>query len=592
MTINPADGRNFASVAISNVGGGTLTQTGPDAYLLNLGTTGIGGSIYGAVLSIKNDAAAPADFLDGTYQIAGDTTAFATSVPSFSLVVDPGDENGSEALDAVGQVSLLTTQAGSFTETITLDPSDDDGAGAILPLTPIAITVEGSVLPTPNAVTISGIPAAEATSNSADIAPFVNVGVTDVGGSATYSLWVVEQTPGNGDLMDPGTGGSVSSDGATFSMTDVTAAQIQSALQSLLFQPVAQEVAPGQSVATGLSVLIQGNSGDTLLASAQTTVTATAAADAFALELPPPPSVPFATAAPLFAGVTLIDANPGAEDTATIVLTVNGVASDANGTLSGTGLTKTGTGTYVLAAATPTVEQADLQGLVFAPVSLLGGTTTGVAIQIADGVAAPIAVQTTFTLAANPGGTVVVTNATSSSTTYNNIPVSQTVQAYQHHHHRLDRRHCDLQPDLRAAFFGPHGAGRGRASGCGRGSGSCDGRPDGVERVRHDQQRHDGNDDRIADHCGNSQHVLDGHLRPEFHRRIERERPRRIRQRVPGSGGSRGHQCQHRNPIPRHAERNDETTTNLLTQTYTIAGTQYSLAAGTVTPVSEIVHVG
>ena len=69
-----------------------------------------------------------------------------------------------------------------------------------------------------------------------------------------------------------------------------------------------------------------------------------------------------------FATATISDADQGVQDSITIVLDgSNGLATDANGTLSGTGLTKIGVGTYTLAAASPAALTAELQGLLFTP---------------------------------------------------------------------------------------------------------------------------------------------------------------------------------------------------------------------------------
>jgi Ca2+-binding RTX toxin-like protein len=69
-----------------------------------------------------------------------------------------------------------------------------------------------------------------------------------------------------------------------------------------------------------------------------------------------------------FATATISDALPGVQDSLTIVLDgSNGFATDANGALSGAGLTKIGVGTYTLAAASPAALTAELQALVFTP---------------------------------------------------------------------------------------------------------------------------------------------------------------------------------------------------------------------------------
>ena len=117
--------------------------------------------------------------------------------------------------------------------------------------------------------------------------------------------------------------------------------------------------------------------------------------------------------------VTIGDTDPGAAETVTItltsggaasdangtlsgsglsktgvwayVLTASGIASDANGLLSGTGLTKTGVGTYVLAAGTPASVTAALRALVFTPsanqAAPIETVTTGMILSVNDRIA-------------------------------------------------------------------------------------------------------------------------------------------------------------------------------------------------------------
>ena len=142
-----------------------------------------------------------------------------------------------------------------------------------------------------------------------------------------------------------------------------------------------------------------------------------------------------ATIAP-FSGVTVSDST-AQQDTTTVTLTVNGVASDANGILSGAGLTKTGAGTYTLAAASPASVSSKLQSLVFTPTahqvapsstvttdfaiavldtgagSVSNGTTTVVATAATDSpaIAGTVSNQATTDLAAvNPFSSVTITD--------------------------------------------------------------------------------------------------------------------------------------------------------------------------------------
>ncbi len=128
-----------------------------------------------------------------------------------------------------------------------------------------------------------------------------------------------------------------------------------------------------------------------------------------------------ASAIAVFTGVTVTDAgSPTAS--ATIELdAANGVATDANGVLSGTGLTKTGTGTYSLAAASPASLSSELQALRFTPTlgQVLVGNTVSTQIDLAindsDGsVSTSTALTVTATcflpgtLIATPSGEVAV----------------------------------------------------------------------------------------------------------------------------------------------------------------------------------------
>jgi hypothetical protein len=95
-----------------------------------------------------------------------------------------------------------------------------------------------------------------------------------------------------------------------------------------------------------------------------------------------------ATALPV-SSVTISDAASSATETVTITQTADNVASDANGTLSGTGLTKTGTGIYTLSTDTPAAVTAALRALVFTstPHEVAPGdtVTTAMTVSISDG---------------------------------------------------------------------------------------------------------------------------------------------------------------------------------------------------------------
>ena len=100
----------------------------------------------------------------------------------------------------------------------------------------------------------------------------------------------------------------------------------------------------------------------------------------------------------------IADADTGVSDSLTIVLKNSlGVATDANGTLTGTGLSKTGVGTYSLAAASPAALSSELDLPTFVPTQAE--------------VAAGDTVTTSFTLTASQtvgASTVSTTNSATS----------------------------------------------------------------------------------------------------------------------------------------------------------------------------------
>jgi hypothetical protein len=251
-------------------------------------------------------------------------------------------------------------------------------------------------------LTLTGLPATQTTTDVASIDPFAAVSLTDTSGGS-YDVFVVVQQPGDGTLSYPPAPADVSSDGSTVALAG-TAAQVQAELQQLVYTPAVQGT-PGQATTTGLSLEFE-DSNDTLLASYQTQITADSVADALTIQTLPINVVPalYGTGAPYaftpFTNVAITDLTPGAMDSTTITLDVNGVPSDANGTLAGTGLTETSLGVYQLAAATPATEQAELQSLVFTsipgPSTIVTGivpgggpTSTQAMLQVSNGVSAP-----------------------------------------------------------------------------------------------------------------------------------------------------------------------------------------------------------
>ena len=100
----------------------------------------------------------------------------------------------------------------------------------------------------------------------------------------------------------------------------------------------------------------------------------------------------------------MTDPDAGTQVSLAVMLKASsGAATDANGTLSGSGLTRTGVGTYALAASSPATLTSELDALSFTPTQ--------------DEVAAGQTVTTGFTLAASQtagGSTTTGTDSTTS----------------------------------------------------------------------------------------------------------------------------------------------------------------------------------
>ncbi len=119
-----------------------------------------------------------------------------------------------------------------------------------------------------------------------------------------------------------------------------------------------------------------------------------------------------AAASSPFSGVTVTDSDPSTS--ATITLNANNTASDADGVLSGAGLTKIATGTYSLAATTPASLTAKLRAVKFTPTAgqVAAGqvvtTNINLAVNDTDGSAAA-STNVTVTAACFLRGTMIAT---------------------------------------------------------------------------------------------------------------------------------------------------------------------------------------
>jgi autotransporter-associated beta strand protein len=234
------------------------------------------------------------------------------------------------------------------------------------------ITIDVTAVASP--ITLTETPGIVSTTDAAATAPFAGVALTDVNFGQVETASVTWNTA-NGMLSDP----NAASDGGVFSNGTYTvtgsASAVAAALDGLMFTPTAHQVAPGGTVATQLTATVTDTAAQT--ASITSTVVATALNDT--------PSISGAVANqtvlsggllhPL-SGIVIADPDAGVTDSVTLTLTVGGTPSDANGVLSGAGLTETAAGVYTVAAGTPGALTAELEALQFTPSGVVANGQT------------------------------------------------------------------------------------------------------------------------------------------------------------------------------------------------------------------------
>ena len=284
-------------------------------------------------------------------------------------------------------------------------------------------------------LTLVGAAAGQPAIDMASLSPFSGVTLTTSATSTPYvTSTVALSSTANGALSDLGIG-VLSADGSTYTVSG-SPADVQAALRGLVFTPAQHEVPVGQAVTTGFTLTASDAAG--AVTDTRTSVVATAAdtpptvTDTSAMQpgMETAVSVQGATAFRPFVFTTIADPDAGAMETTGVTLALNGAPSDAVGLLSGTGLTKTGVGTYTLATASPAAETVALQALAFTPANPGTSATLGVTLTVSDGAGAPVTSTTSLGLAGNPGTRVSVSNSNETLTTYTDTPVAQTTHTY------------------------------------------------------------------------------------------------------------------------------------------------------------------
>jgi hypothetical protein len=258
-----------------------------------------------------------------------------------------------------------------------------------------AVTVTYKVVALP--ISAKPATASAATTDETSAPPFSGVVITDPNPAQTETAVVTLSNAANGTLYDS----NEAADGGVFSngsyILNGSATAVAAALDNLQFRPTAHQVAPGLTVNTSVTATITDSAGQNSVISS--TVSATAANDApvigGALSAE---SASGTTPITPFAAATISSPDTAVQDSLIIALVNStGALSDANGTLSGTGLTKITTGVYSIAAAAPATLTAEMQALRFTPAQNI----------------TPQSAQTTFVLAATQNGLTSYNNAVS-----------------------------------------------------------------------------------------------------------------------------------------------------------------------------------
>jgi hypothetical protein len=351
--LNPLGGVVIADLDPGQTESATVTLSAPTNGTLS----NLAGGVYdpaSGVYTVSGSAAAVTAALDGlTFTPVAHQVAPGQSVPTdFHLSVTDG--------------VMIAAASNSLVATAVNDPPVITGAG---------VWVTGGYFTVP-------------------LTPFAGVTVTDpdVGAVETVTLTVANAgfpsatTPINGTLALPAAipGVSLTQTGpGTYALSAASPAAVTQAIDALTFTPVSRPDVPGFTLTSiGLSV-----SDGTTTTTASNTIEAgapvIAGAAAGQTTLDTHPLEPFSQ-------VVLTDTPGVASLSVTIQVTdAGGLATDANGLLSGAGLSHVGVGLYTLAADTPANISAALEAVTFTPTphqALPGqSVTTDFVIEVSDG---------------------------------------------------------------------------------------------------------------------------------------------------------------------------------------------------------------
>ncbi len=128
---------NPATPLVEKIGGDGTLSGAAASYVLNLGTVSQYANPLLADLGVLNNGTIPADLLSGSFVVNGASVFVNSGFSPFTPIA-------AGAADTAPQVEMLTDQIGTFSETITLSPTDSNLTGYSGSLAPVTVVVEGN----------------------------------------------------------------------------------------------------------------------------------------------------------------------------------------------------------------------------------------------------------------------------------------------------------------------------------------------------------------------------------------------------------------------------------------------------------------